>query len=62
MYLVSHRQSLLFVLKLNARRPAALVYNGINSSIDYFRGKHDIVGSMAAGGMTGALYKSTGKR
>jgi hypothetical protein len=38
----------------------ALVYNGINSSIDAFRGKHDIMGSMAAGGATGALYKSTG--
>ena len=38
----------------------ALVYNGINSSIDSFRGKHDIAGSMAAGALTGALYKSTG--
>ena len=40
----------------------ALVYNGINSSIDGFRGKHDIMGSMAAGGFTGLLYKSTGAR
>jgi mitochondrial import inner membrane translocase subunit TIM23 len=38
----------------------ALVYNGINSTIDSFRGKHDIAGSMTAGGLTGALYKSTG--
>ncbi|KAJ7623455.1 Tim17/Tim22/Tim23/Pmp24 family-domain-containing protein [Roridomyces roridus] len=37
----------------------ALVYNGVNSSIDGFRGKHDILGSMGAGGITGALYKST---
>lgn len=38
----------------------ALVYNGVNSSIDSARGKHDILGSMGAGGITGALYKSTG--
>ncbi|KAJ7035663.1 Tim17/Tim22/Tim23/Pmp24 family-domain-containing protein [Mycena alexandri] len=37
----------------------ALVYNGVNSSIDAMRGKHDILGSMGAGGITGALYKST---
>lgn len=38
----------------------ALTYNAINSTVDAFRGKHDIYGSMAAGGLTGALYKSTG--
>ncbi len=38
----------------------ALVYNGVNSSIDAMRGKHDILGSMGAGGITGVLYKSTG--
>lgn len=38
----------------------ALSYNAINSSIDGIRGKHDAFGSMAAGGLTGALYKSTG--
>ena len=38
----------------------ALVYNAINSSIDHARGKHDVLGSMAAGGISGALYKSTG--
>ena len=38
----------------------ALLYNGINSSIDAFRGKHDTMGSMAAGALTGALFKSTG--
>lgn len=36
------------------------MYNGINSSIDAFRGKHDTAGSMAAGAVTGALFKSTG--
>lgn len=39
----------------------ALIYNAINSSIDSYRGKHDAYGSMAAGGLTGALFKSTGK-
>ena len=38
----------------------ALAYNAINSTIDGVRGKHDAFGSMAAGGLTGALYKSTG--
>ncbi|EIW58757.1 mitochondrial import inner membrane translocase subunit tim23 [Trametes versicolor FP-101664 SS1] len=37
----------------------ALAYNAFNSSIDAFRGKHDTYGSMAAGALTGALYKST---
>lgn len=39
----------------------ALAYNGINSTIDGVRGKHDTLGSMAAGALTGALYKSSGK-
>lgn len=38
----------------------ALAYNGINSSLDLLRGKHDVYGSMAAGGISGALFKSTG--
>ncbi|EMD38890.1 hypothetical protein CERSUDRAFT_47854 [Gelatoporia subvermispora B] len=43
----------------NSAGVLALVYNSINSSIDYARGKHDTIGSMLAGGLTGALYKST---
>jgi import inner membrane translocase subunit TIM23 len=43
----------------NSAGVLALVYNGINSSIDLFRGKHDTAGSMAAGALTGALFKST---
>lgn len=39
---------------------SALVYNGINSTIDEVRGQHDAYGSMASGALTGALYKSTG--
>ena len=38
----------------------ALLYNGVNSSIDAMRGKHDTMGSMAAGAVTGAIFKSTG--
>jgi len=38
----------------------ALVYNGVNATIDHARGRHDAFGSIAAGGITGALYKSTG--
>lgn len=43
-----------------SRHLLALVYNGVNSSIDSIRGKHDTFGSMGAGGLTGAIYKSTG--
>ncbi|KAF8492495.1 Tim17/Tim22/Tim23/Pmp24 family-domain-containing protein [Gautieria morchelliformis] len=43
----------------NSAGVMALVYNAINSSIDSFRGKHDVFGGMAAGALTGALYKST---
>jgi hypothetical protein len=38
----------------------ALIYNAVNSSIDSYRGTHDQYGSMAAGGLTGALFKSSG--
>lgn len=37
----------------------ALSYNLINSTIDSFRGKHDTAGSIAAGAVTGALFKSS---
>ncbi|EJD48040.1 Tim17-domain-containing protein [Auricularia subglabra TFB-10046 SS5] len=43
----------------NSAGVLALVYNGINSSIEAFRGKHDAYGSMGAGAATGALYKCT---
>ena len=39
---------------------AALMYNGVNSTIDALRGKHDFIGSIAAGALTGAVFKSTG--
>jgi len=37
----------------------ALFYNGVNSSIDAFRGHHDIMGGMAAGAISGAMFKAT---
>lgn len=37
----------------------ALSYNIINSTIDSIRGKHDTPGSIIAGAMTGALFKSS---
>ncbi|KAF9447517.1 Tim17-domain-containing protein [Macrolepiota fuliginosa MF-IS2] len=43
----------------NSAGVMALVYNAINSSIDAARGKHDTLGSMTAGAVTGALFKST---
>jgi import inner membrane translocase subunit TIM23 len=39
----------------------AIFYNIANSSMDAFRGKHDALNSMAAGAISGALYKSTGE-
>ncbi|KAI0295999.1 Tim17-domain-containing protein [Russula brevipes] len=43
----------------NSAGVLALGYNGINSTIDAVRGKHDAFGSMVAGALTGALFKST---
>ncbi|KAG6854019.1 hypothetical protein C0991_011506 [Blastosporella zonata] len=43
----------------NSAGVLALLYNGVNSSIDAVRGKHDTLGSMGAGAVTGALFKST---
>ncbi|KAF5338610.1 hypothetical protein D9611_012812 [Ephemerocybe angulata] len=43
----------------NSAGVMALIYNGINSSIDAFRGQHDTAGSMAAGALTGAIFRST---
>ncbi|SGZ21086.1 BQ5605_C021g09332 [Microbotryum silenes-dioicae] len=44
----------------NSAGVLALIYNGFNSTLDSYRGgKHDIYGSMAAGAMTGALWRCT---
>ena len=36
-----------------------MVYNGINSTIGYARGRHDSANSVAAGALSGMLFKST---
>ncbi|KAL8732093.1 MAG: hypothetical protein Q9166_003047 [cf. Caloplaca sp. 2 TL-2023] len=37
----------------------AMVYNVINSTIGYYRGKHDSANSVLAGALSGMLFKST---
>jgi import inner membrane translocase subunit TIM23 len=37
----------------------ALVYNGINSTVGYYRGKHDAANSVLSGIIAGAIFKST---
>ena len=36
-----------------------MVYNGINSTIGYARGRHDSANSVVAGALSGMLFKST---
>lgn len=43
----------------NSAGVVALVYNGINSTIGYYRGKHDAANSVLAGALSGAVFKST---
>ncbi|KAI9762966.1 MAG: Mitochondrial import inner membrane translocase subunit tim23 [Chaenotheca gracillima] len=43
----------------NSAGVIALVYNGINSTIGKVRGKHDAANSVAAGALSGMLFKST---
>jgi import inner membrane translocase subunit TIM23 len=43
----------------NSAGVIALMYNGINSTIGYYRGKHDAFNSVAAGGISGMVFKST---
>ncbi|RKF60260.1 Mitochondrial import inner membrane translocase subunit tim23 [Erysiphe neolycopersici] len=43
----------------NSAGVIALVYNGINSFIGNFRGKHDSVNSVVAGALSGMVFKST---
>lgn len=40
---------------------AAIFYNIANSSIDAARGKHDVYGGMAAGAVSGAIFKASGE-
>src|SRR5436190_5392499 len=43
----------------NSAGVIAMVYNGVNSTIGHFRGKHDSVNSVVAGAISGMLFKST---
>ncbi|CAK4020489.1 Mitochondrial import inner membrane translocase subunit tim23 [Lecanosticta acicola] len=43
----------------NSAGVVAMMYNGINSTIGYYRGKHDALNSVVAGGISGAMFKST---
>ncbi|PWN90253.1 putative MAS6-mitochondrial inner membrane import translocase subunit [Acaromyces ingoldii] len=43
----------------NSAGVLALIYNIFDASIDGMRGKHDIWGSIGAGGLSGALFKCT---
>lgn len=43
----------------NSAGVVAMVYNGVNSTIGYYRGKHDAANGIVAGGLSGMLFKST---
>lgn len=43
----------------NSAGVLTLVYNGVNSTIGYCRGKHDYMNSLAAGAISGAVFKCT---
>jgi import inner membrane translocase subunit TIM23 len=43
----------------NSAGVIAMVYNGMNSTIGYYRGKHDTTNSVMAGALSGAIFKST---
>ena len=43
----------------NSAGVVAMVYNGVNSTIGYYRGKHDSANSIMAGALSGMLFKST---
>lgn len=43
----------------NSAGVLALTYNGINSTIGYYRGQHDVFNSLGAAGLAGAVFKAT---
>jgi len=43
----------------NSAGVVAMIYNGINSTLGYARGKHDAANSIVAGALSGMLFKST---
>ncbi|KAK4541314.1 hypothetical protein LTR36_008072 [Oleoguttula mirabilis] len=43
----------------NSAGVVALLYNGVNSTLGYYRGQHDSFNSVAAGAISGAVFRST---
>ena len=43
----------------NSAGVVAMVYNGVNSTIGYYRGRHDATNGIAAGAISGAVFKCT---
>ncbi|KAK4561840.1 Mitochondrial import inner membrane translocase subunit tim23 [Recurvomyces mirabilis] len=43
----------------NSAGVVAMMYNGLNSTIGYYRGKHDSFNSVAAGSLSGMIFRST---
>ena len=43
----------------NSAGVIAMVYNGVNSTIGYYRGRHDSANSVIAGAISGILFKSS---
>ena len=43
----------------NSAGVVAMVYNGVNSTVGYYRGKHDAANSVLAGALSGMVFKST---
>jgi len=43
----------------NSAGVLAMVYNGLNSTLGYYRGQHDSLNSITAGFLSGAIFKST---
>lgn len=43
----------------NSAGVVAMCYNGINSTIGHYRGKHDAANSVVAGALSGMIFKST---
>ena len=43
----------------NSAGVVAMCYNGINSTLGYYRGRHDAANSVVAGALSGMVFKST---
>ena len=43
----------------NSAGVVAMTYNGINSTMGYYRGRHDAANSVVAGALSGMVFKST---